>query len=483
MSATDHKERYTPAERLTLTVVVLASALMGIDMLIVTVALPQIGTDLPGASLTGLQWVVVGYALAFGALIQPAGSLSDRIGSKRMFIGGMAAFTLASLACGLAPDMLSLNAFRIVKGAAAAVMFANAMPLLAKTFAGPRRAMAIAVWAAVVGIASIASPVVGGMLVDAAGWRWMFLINVPLGIASIAISVKALAPDARSTADRTPFDWPGAVAIAAGLLCLNYGITRAQDDGWGHPVVLLLLGGFAVLAAVFAIRETRTRFPVLDLRLLGDRTFLGVSLLAILNRIGTAGATVYIMIYLQIGHGLSPFQTGLLLLPLGVAALSGSIWAGRLQARIAPRHVLTLGFALLAVAAALIGWQSAAVHEPGWLIPATLVWGLGNALANTPLMNVATNAVPIERVGMATGLINSFYPIGASLGTVLLGNVFTARVGPSLDAMGGAVGVIYGLVAGTSLLAALIAYLLIRRTATARDLPFEDEPHVRQAAD
>lgn len=468
---------YTTAERLILTVVVLASTLMAIDMLIVTVALPQIGNDLPGATLGSLQWVVVGYAVAFGALIQPAGSLNDRIGTKRMFIGGMALFTTASLACGLAPTGAALVTFRLIKGAAAATMFAAVMPILARTFDEQRRAMAIAIWSAAVGLTSIASPTLGGLLVDAAGWRSMFLINVPLGVVSVLISLRVLPSDHEREPPPGRYDWPGAVLLAGSLGALNYGLTLAQDDGWTAPRVLAWLAGAAAAGALLVARALRIPRPVLDIRLLGQRTFLGVSLLAILNRVGTSGATVYIMLYLQSGHGLTPAQTGLLILPLGVCALVGSIVAGALQSRIAPRTVLAIGFALLAASAVVIAWQAAEVLNPWWFIPSTMVWGFGNSLANTPLMNVATNAAPQDQVGMATGLINSFYPIGASLGTVLLGAIYTAEVngapaaagpGSLLAAMGDALGLIYLAVAGACVVSVVIAWGLLDRARPAR---------------
>ncbi len=403
--------RFTAAERWTITVVVPASALMAIDITIVTVALPQIGDDLPGASLEGLQWVVVGYTFAFGALIQPAGSLSNRIGARRMFRAGMTAFTLASLACTLAPTMTALIVFRIFKGAAAAVMFANAMPVLAKTFTGARRAMAIAVWSAVVGTAGVAAPVLGGLLIDLGGWRWMFGINLPLGVLAVVIPARVLPADAPPATGRRRFDWPGNVLLVAALVALNYGLTLAQERGLGDASVLALLGSAVILGAGFALWQTRAREALLDLRLLADRSFAGVTLLALLNRIGTAGATEYFVLYLQDGHGLTPTQTGLLLLPLGVASLAGAIWAGKLQARISPKYVLAAGFALLAAAALVVAWQSEQAHNPWTLIPAITVWGLGsNALANTPLMNVATSVAPIQKVGMATGLLNQLLP-------------------------------------------------------------------------
>lgn len=447
-----------------LAVVMLASALMVIDMMVVSVALPQIGSDLPGATLTGLQWIMVGYSLAFGALIQPAASLSDRLGSKRMFLAGMAFFTLASFACGLAPTMLALNGFRIVKGAAAAIMFANVMPLLAKTFVGQRRTMAIAMWAAVLGVCSTIAPVLGGVLVNYAGWRWMFFINVPLGIAALVVGFVSMSND-KMAIHHHRFDWLGALLLVVALVGVNLVLTWIQTDRL-HPLVVIVGAAALVFLAVFVWRQLRVPVPVLDLGLLRDRTFLGVALLALLNRICIGGSVMYMMLYLQSGHHFTPLATGLLLVPLGIFALIGSIVAGKAQAIVPPRRVLSIGFWLLAASAALIAVQVVALQNPWWLLPAMGLWGFANSLANTPMMNVATNSVPLERVGMATGLVNSFYPIGVSLGTVMMGIIFTGLVDgakPSLESMGMALGLIYGAVAVLSGAGAVIASTLISR--------------------
>ncbi|MCX7445745.1 MFS transporter [Corynebacterium sp. P7003] len=458
--------RYTAAQKWTLTAVVLASSLMVADMMIVAVGLPAVAEDLADVSLSRMQWIIVAYSLAFGALIQPAGALSDRLGGRRMFMVGISAFTVASVACGLAPSMVTLIAFRAVQGVAASVMFANAMPLIARCFDAERRTMAIAIWSGAVGIAAVLSPVVGGLLVDAFSWRSMFLINLPLGVLTIVVAARYLPLDQDRERDPRPFDLPGAALFACALLALNYGVTRAQEDGWLHRTVLLLLGSAVLLLVLFTIRELRCEAPVLDLRLLTRRSFLGISLTAVINRFITGGSMVYFMLYLQQGHGYSPLRTGLLLFPLGFASMAGAIVAGKLQARFSAGGVLGGGGILLAGSSLVFMWQIGDLHDPLWLIPASMVWGVGNSLVNTPLMNVATNAVPIDRVGMATGLLNSFFPIGASVGTVVLGTVFTGVLSGAhatpLAALGAATGALYAIVAGLALVGALLAWLMIR---------------------
>jgi len=416
-------------QRLIMVAVVVTTGLFTIDLTIVTVALPEIGRDFTG-SVIGLQWVVVAYTVTFGSLLQIAGSLSDRIGVKPMFLMGIAGFTLSSLACGLAPNLVALDVSRGVQGATAAVMFANVMPLLARTFGEAQRARAIGVWSGVIGVAGVLAPVLGGLLVETTGWRSMFLINLPFGIAAFVLVAVIVRDDIqRSPIQWRSFDFGGAVLLVAGLLALNFGLAEAQSSGWGAAttITMLTVGLLGVFA--FALREKFATAPILDIDLLRNSRFAGVAVLALVNRIGTVGSLVYLILLLQDGYSYSPSAVGLLLAPMGVATLLASIWAGSAQARVDPRLLLGTGFALLAASSAVLAWQISAAQDPRVLIPATLVWGLGNALSNTPIMAVATTSIPIERVGMGTGLVNSFFPIGAGLGTAALGTVFAVSAG------------------------------------------------------
>lgn len=453
-----------------LTSVVITSALMGIDMIIVTVALPHVGAELPGTSLAGLQWLVIGYSLAFGALVQPAGALADRWGSRTMFLLGIAGFTVASLTCALAWDLLSLNAFRIVQGATAAVMAANVVPLLARAFDEGRRAMAIAVWTAVVTSASTLAPLAGGALIAAGGWRWMFLINVPFGIVAFALAFVVVRPDRPTTAPAGRFDLLGSVLVAAVFVGLNLGLSLAQEEGFADLGAIAALVAAVALALVYVARHRRVAHPVLDLRLFRIRTFAGAATLAMINRIGTVGGAVFYIFYLQDGHGLSPLTTGLVLVPLGVATVVGSLAGGRLQSRVPAKWVLTAGFALLAVGGVWIAVTAAAATDPVGAIPALTLWGFGNGLANAPIQAVATACVPPGKVGMASGMVNSFFPIGASLGTSVLGVVFTAAAGGvgavangSLTALGGGVVTVFVVIAVAMAVGAVVAATTVAR--------------------
>ena len=473
-------------QRLVMVAAIITTAMMTVDLTIVTVALPEISSDLPGNGITGLQWVVISYTVTFGALLQVAGSLTDSLGLRRMFLCGITGFTLASLACGLAPNLLFLNISRGLQGVAAAIMFANIIPLIARNFDDALRARAIGVWSAVIGVASVIAPVFGGFLIDIAGWRSLFLINLPIGILAFVLVTKVVQPgemrDPRFS--WSSFDLFGATIIVVALVALNLALAYAQGSGgWSSPATLIAFAISVVGLALFFIRERRACTPIVDLEILRRPTFVGVSLLALINRVGTVGATVYLVILLQDGYSYSALEVGLLLIPMGAVTLVASLWAGNIQSRIEPRFVLGIGFLILAASSAVLAWQFSAHHDPRALVPATMMWGLGNALANTPIMNVTTTSVPPERVGMATGMVNSFFPIGAGLGTAILGTTFASNAGTdpdafSFDDLADANAVNYLVVAGLMLLASLIAFVLVdtRRRPTATPNQQSDKP-------
>ncbi|MFF2083805.1 MFS transporter [Nocardia sp. NPDC058176] len=458
--------RWTPRQRLALSVVVLASSLLAIDLTVVAVALPTIGADFATSSLATLEWVMVGYALMFGSLVQPAGALSDRIGGRRMFLTGMTLLVAASIGCAVSPNIWTLLGFRAGQGLAAAVMFATMIPLLARTFDQAQRPMAIAIWTAVTSIAGIMGPLVGGGLVEAGGWRWMFWINIPLGAAALALAARVLAPDP-PPAKGTRFDWVGAALLAVSVGSLTYAFTLAHTRAWLDPAVLATLAVAVTGIAIFRAWIGTRPAPVLDKALLRNPPFVGVAMLAVVNRVATFGATIYFMLYLHDGHGYSALQAATLLVPLGIAGIAGAIAGGKIQSRVRSWLVLAVGNGLLAVAAAILVWQIYAMQNPLWLIPTLAVWGFGNSLANVPIMKIATESVPAEQVGMATGLINSFFPLGGSLGAVVLGLVFNAvgsgeRSGVSLERLGHGTAAVYAVVAVCCVAGVAVAATLVR---------------------
>ncbi|MFC5056957.1 MFS transporter [Saccharothrix xinjiangensis] len=403
-----------------------------IDLTIVSVGLPAIQRDL-GGSLASLQWVVISYAVAFGALMQPIGSLSDRLGRREMFLAGIAVFTLASLACGLAPTSLFLDIARALQGVGGAMLFANALPLIAQDYEGQRRNMAIAKWSTMLGACGAAAPLVGGVLVDVADWRWMFLINVPIGALGFALAWFKL-PKVDRVPPTGPIDWFGVVLFTGSLAVINLAVTRGEEQGWGSPTTLAQIAGGVVLLVVFLLVERRASAPIMRLELFRIPSFVGAVLLSFLSRALTLGTAIYFVLYLQAALGLSALESGLALLPIYLAALPGGMGAGKLQARFAAGHIIAVGFGMLAVSAALFSW----LIQPGgdvWpLIAPMILWGLGSGLSTTPLMGVAVNVVPLERAGMASGMANSLFPIGTAVGTAAFGLAFKAAAGDSVQA-------------------------------------------------
>ncbi|MGW1988895.1 DHA2 family efflux MFS transporter permease subunit [Embleya sp. NPDC001921] len=421
--------------RVVLFLVTLASVLLVVDITMVSVGLPRIQDDLNG-SLAGLQWVIVAYSLTFGAFLQTAGSVSDRIGRRPVFLTGIALFTLSSLACGLAPNVLLLDAFRGVQGIGAAMLLATGLPLIANAYQGQRRNMAIATWGSTLGACAAVAPLLGGVLVDVANWRWMFLVNVPIGIGAFALAAARLPRD-RPAPPAGRIDWVGAATLVAMWGLLNLTVTRGAEQGWTHP---LTVGGFAataLLSTAFVAIERRVAAPMLDLALFRIPTFVGAVSISFLSRFVTVGSSVYFLLYFQGALGLSPLASGLLLLPIFIPQLCLGLVAGRLQSRLAAAHIIAAGFATLALGALLMGLSFS--PDASWpaFLPGLLVWGVGSGLASSPVMSIAVNTVPAERAGMASGTANGLFPIGAAVGIAVLGVPFAARFDAVVGARAG----------------------------------------------
>lgn len=461
-------EPATSRARWTLGLVSATSALLVVDLTIVTVALPRIGSEL-GGSLTGLQWVLIGYAVAFGSLLQVSASIADLLGRRRVFLGGVAAFTATSAACALAWNVVALDIFRVLQGASGALIFANALPMIAQEFGGKARDRAIATWAALVTAAAAIAPLVGGLLVEASGWRAIFAVNVPLGLIALAVAVKHLP---RSEAPRRvrlgEIDWAGAASLTSALVLLSLALTRGDAQGWTAPVTLLQIGGGALLLAAFIDVQRRAverdRPPILDLRLLRIRSFTGAIVLSFLARFATLGTSVFLVLYLSGPLGLGPLGTGLALLPMFLGFLPGGLLSGRLQSTVPYRRLMALGFTLSAAAAVVLGIAIAA-GAPAWVLAVPFfLWGFGGSLAMTPLLSTAVGVVPAERAGMASGMANSFLPIGTAAGTAVLGVVFIGVQNADAGRTETAVGVVMLCAAATSALAAVLALCLVRQS-------------------
>ncbi|MGI5336480.1 MFS transporter [Streptomyces sp. CA-181903] len=424
MSATD--TAVGRQARIVLIITVVASALLVIDITIVSVALPSIQSDL-GGSLAALQWIIIGYTVTFGAFQQAAGSLSDRLGRRAMFMSGIALFTLSSLACGVAPNALTLDLARGVQGIGAAFVLANAMPLIAQVYEGQARNMAIAVWGTTLGACGAVAPVIGGLLVDLTQWRYLFLINVPIGAIALFLCRTRLPADPPRTS-LSGIDWTGAGLLVLTLAVVNYGLTRGEDQGWGSAATLAQLGVGVVLLAGFLVLERRVKAPTLDLSLFKVPTFVAATLIAFFSRFATVGGSVYYILYFQSARGLSPLQNGLLMMAIFAPQLGMGLVAGKLQARYSPSHIIAAGFGILAIGGLAMAWSFDRDTTIWATLPGLLLWGVGGGLAGSPSMSLAVNVVPKQRAGMASGAINSLFMFGAGAGAAIFGILFRDRI-------------------------------------------------------
>ncbi|MFD7263057.1 MFS transporter [Streptomyces sp. NPDC059874] len=408
---------------LPLTAVCLGAFMLLVDVTIVTVALPDMAADMH-TGFAGLQWVMDVYALAPAALLLGAGSLADRIGRRRVYLGGLTLFAAASLACGLATGPAALIAFRAVQGIGGAAMFATTMALLSAAYQGRDRGVAFGVWGAVNGAAAAAGPIVGGLLTEHFGWRWIFFINLPVCALAVYVTLRAVAesrdPHARS------LDLAGIATFTAGAAAVTYAVIRGGDNGWTSGTTLGLLGLGVAAFAGFVLVELRGSHPMLDLSLFRSHTFVGVMAAGLLLSGAAFSYLMYVSLWLQSVEGMSPVGAGLVLLPMSAAGFVVAAGAGRLLHGVSPGLSIGGGLLLIGVGALLQAWLPAA--GDGWpaLVPGLLVTGVGVGVATPALAATAMGAVAPARAGMAGGALNTARQLGTALGIAVLGAVFHA---------------------------------------------------------
>jgi EmrB/QacA subfamily drug resistance transporter len=399
-----------------------------LDVTIVVVALPDMARSLH-ASLSDLQWVVDGYALALAALLLGAGAAADILGRRRVHVAGVVLFAVASLLCGLASGPGTLVAARAVQGVGAAAMFATTLPLLGSVYQGKQRSVALGVWGAVSGGAAAVGPVLGGLLTEGPGWRWIFFVNLPVSVAAVWLTLRAV-PESRGPRGMR-VDWLGTLAFAGFAGGTTYAVVRAGDDGWIATGTLASFGLAALALLCFVVVERRVAHPLLDLSLLRKPAFVGVMAGALAFNGVAFGVLAYTSIWLQTLLGMSPVRAGLTLLPLPGASVVVAILGGRLLHGVPAR--LTIGGGLLLVG---IGSFCQAVLDAGstWtaLVPGLVLVGAGTGLVSPAIAGAALSAVPGERSGMAGGAVNTFRQLGYALGVAVCGTVLTSRMRDAL---------------------------------------------------
>jgi EmrB/QacA subfamily drug resistance transporter len=401
-----------------------------LDITIVNVALPDIQKELH-SSFTDLQWVVDAYALALAALLLTAGSLSDRFGRRIAFAVGLVLFTSASLLCGLASTPLFLILARGVQGIGGAAMFATSFALVAEAFRGRERGTAFGFVGAVIGLAVSVGPIVGGALTTGISWRWIFFVNVPIGIAAVFVTLTQVEESRDPHARR--LDWGGFVTFSAALAALVYGLIRSTEKGWGATEVVACLVGAVVLLAAFVAIELRSREPMFDLTLLRKPTFAGGSIAAFAVSASLFALLLYLVLYLQDILGLSALATGLRLLVMSAMIMVVSAIAGRLSGTVPIRFLIGPGLLLVGIALLLMRGLTVA-SDWTHLIPGLIVAGIGVGFINPPLAQTAVGVVEPSRSGMASGINSTFRQVGIATGIATLGSLFASQVRSSVGA-------------------------------------------------
>jgi len=455
-----HAWKWTP-----LVTVCLGAFMLLVDVSIVNVALPKMTEELH-SSFTSLQWVVDMYALVLASLLMLAGSLGDRFGHRRLYIGGLVVFALASLACGIAPNVGVLIAARGVQGVGGAGMFTGTTALLSAAYQGRDRGTAFGVWGAVNGGAAALGPILGGLLTEQFGWRSIFLVNLPVAAIAVFMSLRVLG-DAPHRGQRR-IDVPGAMAFTVSAAAVTYALIQSNTDGWGSATVLGLFALAVVALIAFIVIELRTDDPLLDLKLLRNRSFAGLMLAGLLLMAGAFAHLTFTSIWLQSVLGMSPIRAGLAVSPLALTAFVVAGFGGKHLGKYAPQWPIGLGLTLIGAGTLLLTLVGGGSSWTA-LVPGLMIAGVGVGMSTPVLTSAAMSAVPHQRAGMAGGALNTFRQLGYALGIAVLGTVFAsaatakpgadrrASVATNLDHVFTVAGVI-------GLVGAVVVLLLVRRS-------------------
>jgi EmrB/QacA subfamily drug resistance transporter len=414
----------------TLIAVCVGTFMLLLDVTIVNVALPAIQSSLK-ANFSDLQWVVDAYSLLLAALLLTTGSLADLYGRKRVFIIGLVIFSLSSLASGLAQTPLWLNLARGAQGIGGAAMFSTSLALLGSAFQGRERGTAFGAWGAITGLAVAIGPVVGGALTTGISWRWIFLVNVPIGVVAVVVTMLRVEESRQPGNHRV--DPIGVITFTGSLGALVYALIKANEKGWGSTLILALLAGALVGMILFVIAElVQKDRAMFDLALFRKPTFTGGSIAAFSLSAGFFALFLYLTLYLQDLLGYSALQTGLRFLVLSGGILLTSTLAGRLTAFVPIRFLIAPGLALVGIGLLLMRGVNAGTH---WehLIPGFIVAGAGVGLINPPLASTAIGVVTPNRAGMASGINSTFRQVGIATGIAGLGTLFAHTVSTHIE--------------------------------------------------
>ena len=399
--------------------------IVGLDITAVNVALPSIGRELH-AGVSGLQWTVSAYTVVMASLLLFSGSMADRIGRRRTFVTGLTVFSVASLLCSLAPSVELLVAFRVLQAVGASMLNPVAMSIITNTFTEPReRAQAVGVWGAVFGISMALGPVVGGALVSSAGWAWIFLINIPLGLAAIVLTLRFI-PESRAQNPRR-FDPVGQTLVTVLLASITYGIIEAPLAGWTSPVIVAAFAAAALSLAGLLLYEPRREDPLIVLRFFRSIPFSSSITISVAAFAAFGGFLFLNTLYLQEARGLSPVEAGLATVPMAVAMVVISPLSGRIVGRRGPRLPLLIsGVALVIGCAMLTGVDPGT--PPASLIAAYVIFGIGFGFVNAPITNAAVSGMPRAQAGVASAIATTSRQFGQTLGVAVVGTIAASHV-------------------------------------------------------
>lgn len=465
--------------KLTLAICCLSLFIVGIDVTIVNVALPSIQHEFR-TSISDLQWTVDAYTLVLACLLMLSGSIADRFGRRRIFQLGLTLFSLGSLLCSLAPSVQWLIAFRALQAVGGSMLNPVALSIIANTFTEPKeRAKALGVWGGVVGLSLALGPVLGGFLVTGVGWRSVFWINIPIGVAAIVLTQEFVAESKAPRARK--LDPPAQVLIFLSLAALVYAIIEGPHRGWSSPTILALFGVSVVTAAIFIVVERRRDEPLIDIRFFRSVPFSGATAIAVAAFAALAGFLFLNTLYLQDVRGYSPLHAGLLTAPMALMTIVFAPLSGRLVANRGPRLPLTLAGPIMAIGALLLGRLGVHASDIS-LLSAYCVFGVGFGLVNAPISNTAVSGMPRERAGVAGAVASTGRQIGASLGVAITGSLVAGRSSNFIGASRAAWYVVAGCGVAVFVLGVLSTGAWARGTASRTALLFDvDSSEVTRA--
>ncbi|MCX4233486.1 MFS transporter [Streptomyces sp. NPDC020707] len=468
--------------QLVLAICCMSLLIVSLDNTVLNVALPSMQKDLH-ASLAGMQWTIDAYTLVLASLLMLAGSTADRIGRRKVFMAGLVVFTVGSVLCSLAPNLESLVAFRMIQAVGGSMLNPVAMSIITNTFTDPReRARAIGVWGAVVGISMAAGPLVGGLLVDSVGWRSIFWVNLPVGLAALLLTLRYV-PESRAPKARRP-DPVGQLLVIALLGSLTYAIIEAPSSGAGK---ILVFGGIALAALVTLLwYEPRRDEPLIDLRFFRSVPFSGATVVAVSAFAALGGFLFLSTLYLQNVRGLSALDAGLWMLPMAAMTFVCAPLSGRLVGNRGPRLSLLIAGTTMTVSGVLFAAFEAETANVT-LVIGYVLFGLGFGFVNAPITNTAVSGMPRAQAGVAAAVASTSRQIGQTLGVAVIGAVLASGVGASSyrDSFVSAARPAWWIIAGCGLAVLVVGGLSSGRWArgtAARTADRLSSPEVKESA-